>query len=320
MTAVIVPYSYHQIDLLGQSADFHSEFLAKNRATLLKELRCISGIPEIARSLNPDTVYKLVSTPKGATLFKNSAGNIKGVFYKDGKIIEHAKFNAITPSLIKAASAIGTQVLLISIAMQLNRIENGISRILEELHNDRIAEITSGINQFRQAMLVNESGRRERLIELAIQTLNSGITKTTISLKNQIEAAPSDEVGFFDNWGKNKSHIAKEKMALAEESFQACLLGIKTLSECFSIINEPNAAASSLAMNIASLKSSGIDVAARKARLIPATADRFPENPWTLFLKNEQEILNDVHKCNSLGDNSIESIEIDLKPSELIGE
>ena len=44
-----------------------------------------------------------------------------------------AKFKAIGPSLVKAATAIGAQVFLISIAMQLNRIEKGISRIINEI-------------------------------------------------------------------------------------------------------------------------------------------------------------------------------------------
>ncbi len=66
---------------------------------------------------------------------------------------------------------------LISIAMQLNRIEQGISRILNEFHNDRISEIFSGVNQFKQAMMVQDYDRQSRMIEHAIQTLNSGIEK-----------------------------------------------------------------------------------------------------------------------------------------------
>lgn len=320
MTTAVIPYGCHGFEILGESSDFHSKLFSERRASLIGELRCITGLPEIARSLNQDAVYKLVSTPEGATLFKDSAGNIKGVFYKDGKIVEHAKFNAVTPSLVKAASAVGTQILLVSIAMQLNRIEKGISRILEEFHNDRVAEIFSGVNQFNQAMLVNDAGRRERIIEQSIQTLNSGIEKTMRSLKNQIEAAPSEKVGVFDNWGANNSSVAAEKMALAEESFQACLLGIKTLSECFSVINEPGAAASSLRTNLENLKCSGIEAAARKARLMPAISGRYPEEPWSLFLNNEPKLVSDALRCSSLHDSSIERIEIELKSAELIGE
>ena len=125
MTKVIIPYNSLHIDLPIENADFHSKSFLANRNAVLSELRCISVVPEIASALSQDTVYKLVSTPEGGKLFKDSAGNIKGVFYKDGKILEHTKFQTVRPSLVKAATTAGSQILLISIAMQLNRIEKG---------------------------------------------------------------------------------------------------------------------------------------------------------------------------------------------------
>ncbi len=241
MTTAIIPYKAPDVDLPTDSTDFHSKSFLEKRSAVLNELRCISGIPEIASTLNQDTIYKLVSVPEGGKLFKDSAGNIKGVFYKDGKILEHAKFQTVRPSLVKAATTVGSQILLISIAMQLNRIEKGISRILNEFHNDRISEIFSGVNQFKQAMMVQDRERQSRMIEHAIQTLNSGIEKTVRSLKIQIEDAPNTKIGFWDNWFTNKATVAKEKLALAEESFKACLLGIKSLSECYATLNEAKA-------------------------------------------------------------------------------
>ena len=317
MSKALIPYTPPFIDLSAANTGFQNNKFLENRNAILNELRCISGIPEIASSLSPDTLYTLVSTPENGKLFKDSAGNIKGVFYKDGKIVEHARFRTVQPSLIKAATAIGTQVLLISIAMQLNRIEKGISRIINEFHSDRIAEIISGVNQFNQAIIVHDYERQSRMIEHAIQTLNSGIEKTVRSLKVQIEDAPNAKIGFWDNWGTNKSVIASEKLRLAEESFQACLLGIKTLAECFAVINEPNAAASTLIANISNLKSSGIEIAAQKARLIPIKGNNFPEVPWTSFLKSEPLFIDELRKCNFFANNEFECIEIELKPIEL---
>lgn len=318
MTKSLIPYTFPNIDLSVSNADFQTKIFLKNRNAVLGELRCISGMPEIARSLNQDTVYKLVSTPKKGKLFKDSAGNIKGVFYKDGKIIQHAKFQTVRPSLVKAATAVGSQILLISIAMQLNRIEKGISRIINEFHNDRISEVISGVNQFKQAMMVRDFGRQSRMIEHAIQTLNSGIEKTVRSLKVQIEDAPSAKIGFWDNWFTNKSAIASEKLRLAEESFQACLLGIKTLSECFATINEPKAAASTLITNLSTLKSSGVEMAAQKSRLVSVRGNSFPEAPWLSFLKSEPSFIDEIKKCDLFANNEFESIEIELKPIDLM--
>ncbi len=318
MTKVIIPYESFKVDLPADNAIFHSNTFSENRNAILNELRRIAGIPEIVRELNQDTVYKLVAVPEGGKLFKDSSGNIKGVFYKDGKIIEHAKFKAVSPSLVKAAKIVGSQMLLISIAMQLNRIEKGISRIRNEFHGDRVSEIVSGVKQFEQAMMVQDNNRQSRMIEHAIQTLNSGIEKTVRSLKKQIEEAPNTKIGFWDNWFTNKATVAREKLLLAEESFKACRIGIKTLSECYAAINEPNAASSILISNLSNLKSSGIEMAAEKARLIPAKANKYPEELWLSFLDSESSFITKINRCRLLANNEFEIIEIEFKPIELM--
>lgn len=318
MNKIIIPYETPNIDLSIENASFHSESFSKKRDALLNELRCISGLPEIASQLSQDTVYKLVAVPEGGKLIKDSAGNIKGVFYKDGKIIEHAKFQTVRPSLIKAATAVGSQILLVSIAMQLNRIEKEISKIREELHNDRVSEVLSGVKQFRSAMQVQDYNRQSRLIENSIQTLHTGLEKTITSLKMKIKECPDTEIGFFDNWLTNKATVAKEKFELVEKLFQICLIGIKTLSECYATINEPNVAATSLKENLIELKNSGIDIAAKKARLIPSNTNVFPEEPWLTFLESEKLFMYNINNCYSLANNELESIEIELKPRELM--
>jgi len=76
----------------------------KKRQNLLSELRSVPSIVKIAKTLNQDSVYKLVAHPDGAKLYKDSAGHIKGVFYKEGKILEHAKFKIVKSSLIKVSN------------------------------------------------------------------------------------------------------------------------------------------------------------------------------------------------------------------------
>ena len=201
--------------------------------------------------------------------------------------------------------------------MQLNRIEKGITRLSEELHGDRVAEIKSGVTQFRQALNVTDLNRQSRMIENAIQTLNTGIEKTLRSLKKQIEDAPSEEISFWDNWLTNKSSIASEKMKTAEESFQACLIGIKTLSECFAIIDEPKVASEALINNLSKLDSCGIDVAVNKSRIIPKLNNYVPEEPWLNYLEKKDMIIEIIDQL--LPDNNINSIEIELKPKELMG-
>ena len=140
MTKITIPYGPPD---LGPNSDFQTKIFRNNREAVLSELRCLSGIPELVRILNQDTVYKIVCSPEGGKLYTDTAGNLKGVFYKDGKIIQHAKLRVVGPSVVKCATAIGSQVLLIHIAIQLNLIEKEIHKIIEGQHDDRISEIDS---------------------------------------------------------------------------------------------------------------------------------------------------------------------------------
>ena len=315
MSETLIPYTLPS-DLVNQDPKLN--FFEKSRLELLRELRCISGIREIAGSLSKDTVYKLVVTPEGAELFKDAAGNIKGVFYKDGKILEHAKFKALQPSLVKAAKTAGAQILLISIVMQLNRIEESISKIFGEFHRDRLAEINGGINSFNQAMGVPDIEQRKSLICQAIHSLNIGLEKTIAALKNQISELPDEKISFFDNWLSNKSSNASEKHKIAQESFQTSLLGIKCLSECFAASNAPDEAKKVLIEYFNKLKAAGIHSAYKKSRLISKENNSFPETGWLKFIEYESKFNMQINDSNFLDHESLNQIEIEIKPSELL--
>ena len=318
MSKILVPYELHFTDLEKNELEFQNKLFNENRKSILRELRLLSVIPEIVRKLNPETLYRLDVIPEGAKLYKNQAGNFKGVFYKNGKILQHAEFKAVSSSLIKAATAIGSQILLVSIAIQLNSIEKSVKQILIGLHDDRVAEIISGVKQFEQAMLIQDNDKRSHVILNAIQTLNTGLEKTIRSLKKQIAEAPGNNENFFDNWGKSKVKVAEEKMTLAEESFFASLLGIKTLSECYATLNEPAAAASVLRKCLSDLKSANIEMAAKKARLIKVRGNVLPETPWKYFINFESKIFNELELCKHYSPEEIEIISTEFRPSEIL--
>lgn len=319
MTKIAIPYTPPD---LGPNSDFQDKIFRKNRESVLSELRCLSGIPEIVRTLNPDTVYKIVCSPEGGKLYTDTAGNLKGVFYKDRKIIQHAKLRVVGPSLVKCATAIGSQILLISIAMQLNRIEKEIHKIIEGQHDDRISEIYSGVSQYKLAMRARDIERQSRLVENAIQTVTTGIEKTARSLKRQIAEMPKTEYGLRDDWpifDKDRTKWAEEKFRFVEESFQACIIGIQTLAECYAAINEPQIAVVALKENIDKLSDSEIALAAKKARLIPFRERKgLPEQPLRAFLDSKRLLLDNIERCGLLANNEPDCIEIEIKPVELL--
>ena len=126
-----MPYKPGYSDLPIAHSKFHLAHFKRSRQSLLSELRCLSGVPEAVRSLNPDVLYKVI-VPEGKLLQQGKDGVFRGVFHGDsGRIEQHAKFSRMSRSFMEAAKTMGSQVLLVSIAMQLNRIEKMVECLSE---------------------------------------------------------------------------------------------------------------------------------------------------------------------------------------------
>jgi len=291
------------------------EEFAKKRKSLISELRCISGLPEVASNLNQETLYQLVLTPEGAKLYKDAQGNLKGVFYKNGKIAEHAKLKAVGPSAIKAIKTVGAQVLLVSIAMQLNRIEEQISKVFLEFHGDRLAEIQAGKSLFNQACGMRDLEKREQLILHAITELTRGFEKTVSALTRQIADLPEEESSFLDNWINNKSRTSVEKNKVALESFSACLNALQTIARCHLFLEEREVAFSLVEDGLAKIEKAGVSMAYIRSRLSPKINQQFPEVSWKQFIDYRKSA--DSNYFSSLISPHEDAVEIEIKPLEI---
>lgn len=292
------------------------ESVTQKRNTLISELRCISGLPEIVSSFSQDSVYKLVLVPEGAHLFKDAHGNLKGVFYKDGKILEHAKLEEIKPSALKAAKAVGAQILLVSIAMQLNRIEKQIGKIFAEFHGDRIAEINAGKELFLQACSMKNNQHREQIIIHAIAKLQEGFEKTVSALARQIREIPEQELSFFDNWISNKSKQAEGSHKMALESFFACLNALQFQARSYLFLDERKTALSAVESGLEKIEKAGVRMAYERSRLIHKINNQFPEEIWKQFIDYRKQC--DKNYFTNLIE-SRNNIEIEINPSLIKG-
>lgn len=313
MSKEIIPVSLSQESSLS---DGEKKEFSGRRKSLISELRCITGLPEVISSLNQDTVYKLVLTPDGAKLYKDAQGNLKGVFYKNGKIVEHAKFREVGPSVLKAAKAVGAQVLLVSIAMQLNRIEEHVCKIFKEFHGDRLAEIESGKSLFHQACGMQDSEKREMLALHAITELTRGFEKTVSALARQISELPEQKLSFFDNWIGDKSKEAEESHKMAVESFSACLSALQTLARCHLFLEERDVALRLVDNGLTKIEKAGVDIAYIRSRLAPKINGIFPEDGWKQFIDyrkmfDTSSFLNLIHP-------EVDVVEIEIIPSEFM--
>lgn len=286
-TEALVPLTLDTRGLEPCDANFHQMVFEERRREAVAELRDFTGLPGLVNKLRPDNVYRLV-VPDGTVLQKGADGLFNGVFYSDGKISQHAKFSTVPQNLVSVASAIGSQVLLISIAMQLNRLEAAISRIDTGLRNDRIALINAGISQYELARGMKGAARTANL-SLAIQSLTQGIEQTSANLRDDIMRLPEPHAGFFreiNPFSQSTTDKAAAEFRRAEDLFFALMRGAYTLSHCCAALREFDASASILGKYIKRIRDCGVMEAASKARLVPVGDDgRRPETPWLEFDK-----------------------------------
>jgi len=316
MEELILPYSTSELVLPSQSKDFHKEKYRSGRLKMLSELRQIPGIVKIIKSLNPETVYKFAGSKKGLKLVVGNDNLVSGVLRNaDGSIGEHAKWIPSGQDLGKIVGAMGSQIMLVSIVMQLKSIENKVDEVLNERHLDRIAEVEGITKSYHQMLSCQKEENQIALARSAIIPLNQGLEKLLKSLKEKIKKAPSSHNGFFDNIIKSKASKAHEQMSPILEEFATCLRGVQVLSNIYTAIGEPAVASEALASTFQDIKKCGIKEAYEKARLIDARKMKvLPEKPFKDFLDSEIFILNHAQrlKCRELND-----VIIEFKPKEL---
>lgn len=312
---ILVPYDpdFHSLEKSHQ--DFHQNIFYSKRRALISNLQKIQGIPRIAKSLNPDETYKFVF-PEGRFLQKGKDGLYEGVLRgRGGRIANHAKFKKIPPNINKIAVDVGSQIILIYIATQLDSIQRKIDDLFIEFHNDRIAEIKAGIIQYELAFSITPASKRSNEIQHAIQILHPALHKTLPELQKRIADLPDpNDSSIWDNLFKTKTSIATEKMELAEECFYSCIKGIKALAECYASLGSHKTAAKALYYYFKKLSDCKIESAAKKARLVEYKGKQLPERMWNEFLEKKPRMLESI---GNLGSNP-DIIEVEFKPKEFM--
>jgi hypothetical protein len=319
----IIPVSPNFSEIPAKHAAFQARIFDEKRRDLLSHIRCVSGIPQIVSELNHETIYRLVY-PEMKILQSTKNGEFRGVFYGiNGKrgISNHARFQAVGPNIIKAASAIGSQILLVSIAMQLNRIEKQLDNLVMEFHRDRIGEIHSGIRQYELALDFQDKYHRDTAIHHGIQTLHTALSKSISELRSRLLDLPEPTNGFWANWGESKTESAGRKMGIALESFQTIIRGVGILSQCYAAIDEPIAGSQAMRGYFEEISRCNISQAARSARLVKIeNGATHPETIWKSFPDLNRhcfEVLNKVDNASEFHRKN--DFAIDFYKHELIG-
>lgn len=314
---MLIPLIPQVSDLAPAHRDFQLDVFAERRERALVELRMLTGLPELVSNLTPDRVYRLV-IPEGTLLQKGKDGFYAGVVRKDGKISQHARFDRLPPDLARVASAIGSQVLLMSIAMQLNRVEKAVAAISHELHDDRMAQVLAGARLYDGALQMRVGDSRNGQLLNAIQTLTVGFDQVRLELSRQIRELPDTSNNLGDNWITSKADLAASKLGEAEVTCRVALQGLSLLSECYAALDEPQAGAAVLSGCVADLRSCGIQRAAARARLVEVRDRNFPETTWLEFDTALASVREALQTQTDVGLLDARAVEVEFRPHELM--
>lgn len=179
--------------------EFHN-----NYNTLKKELIRMPGFAKAIQELNngsKDGIYRIILPDSVKEKIKDGSfgkvldkeknlfiGNIKNE--KTGEIVKRARFEEVESDQLEqignALTAIVMQTTLNEILNQLESANLKINALIKGQHSDRIAEVKSGIELYKDAVEINDKNRIYAL-ENALQTLSNGRRKLLESINNKTD-------------------------------------------------------------------------------------------------------------------------------------
>ena len=106
---------------------------------------------------------------------------------------------------------------------------------------------------------------------------------------------------------------------MAEETFQAILMGIQILGELYALLSEPSAAGAVLLDCLSKLDACDIATAAEKARLVPFDGRDLPEDHWRSYLMARPRLQSRIGSYCQAVEGPLARTAFELKPEELLG-
>ncbi len=307
-----------------------SRFYEEQREETIGLLRQLPSVIEVLDKLVTGKRYQALVPPKvwkqmqaGTVKWDRYADRLFGAVIRDvesGEIICHVKLQEVSPKLLSSIHQLAVQRTLVEIIQRLEVIDQKLTNVLQGQRNDRLAIIESGVDLYLQAMAATNAETRHHLLMSAIDKLNEGREKLTLSLKSEIQFIDRIPRSFWQmilySPFKDISEEVEEKARPVQEAFQAILRASYVLASAYQALGEPK----SLQVSLQPLKEMLIEVGtkgAEIARWLPYNASVPPEELWHNSLL---QLADDVTSTNrELEVTHTKAVEIVFEASEVRG-
>lgn len=248
------------------------------RSALFQTIGSGGEIATAVAKLQSGITYRLVA-PKGEILQAGADGRLSGVFRKNGQIKEHAKFGAISPSVMELAKVLGTQCILAQISLQLSEINGKIDQLLQKGRNDRLGEVLGCVDAYNSAIHGDEEFVKSRL-NGAILHLRIGIRKCIFDLKNDIAKLPDVPETWWQSlrrqilpWSSIEKEADSHVMPILELA-SAIKIGAECLAACYFQLGEIDLAKGAISKNAQNIEDCNPDKLASFLRQLPMAREQ----------------------------------------------
>jgi hypothetical protein len=292
----------------------------EKRQEFIHTLGQIPSVLQVIQTLAESKTYRAYISPEilerlktGTAHFgKRDSGLLSASILdsETNKIIHNASLIESSPDLLSCLNDLTIQQTLAEITSRLEAIDEKITDVLQGQHNDRLAEVESGVHLYEQAIAATDLEIRQGLLISAIEKLTEGRNKLLRSTDiHFVDKLPRSRWGMFFSRHLDIPKYVQEKAHPVREAAHAIVKSSRYLILAYAVLNEP------MSLRVSLQQSEG-DILAFEEKMREIASWLPPTDFWSSsFL----EIADDVIPTSRLLE-SIEykAVEIEFMPREML--
>ena len=223
----------------------------EKRRELIQFLRQVPAVAQVARTLAEGKTYRVYIPPEilkqlreGTAYFgtRKDTGFLSTSILdaETGKIIQNVSLVEVSPDLLISLNQLAVQQTLANIVQRLEVMEEKVTDVLQGQHNDRLADIESGVHIYEQAVVATDPETRRGLLISAIQKLNDGrnrLLKSTDVLF--VDTLPRSRLGMFFSPIPDIPKYVEGKAEPVWQSAHAIIKATRYMVLAYAILEEP---------------------------------------------------------------------------------
>lgn len=240
----VVPFSAVQSDTILLTEE--------ERHKAIQILRQIPAFVDVAKKIFGGRTYQAVFPPEALKRMKDGLAKLDekdnglfGALIRDvetGQVTNHVSLKDVAPDMLGSLNQLSVQQTLADMVRRLEVIDEKISDVLQGQVNDRLAEVETGIDLYKQSVVAINPETRRGLLVNAIQLLNGGRKKLIDSTDfSFVDGLPRNKISmhfFYLTHGDICEHV-QSKAEPVWKAAHSIIEASRYLVQAYSALNEP---------------------------------------------------------------------------------